>query len=156
MKIEFQNNEFTKSDILEYLTKAYGGQVNGKRFTAHSLNNWEMMKKIPNYYGGHKILKVEKQTIGKPIKIYTLEGLTRDDIKDIDLLPNKFPVNKNKVDRRTIHRKKRTQLYYDILAKAGKQYARKTLKDSILPDNWKEQGIKQNQLPRRRKKIVAE
>ena len=53
-------------------------------------------------------------------------------------------------------RKHRTKLYYDILKKAGKlpKYATKTLE--ILPDNWREIGIKQNQVAKRRlNKVVS-
>ena len=153
MKVVFQENEFTRADILEYLTKAYRRQINGNRFSAYNLNNWARVGKMPNLYGGHRILKVEKYPIGRGIKIYTLEGLTRDIAKDVDLLQNKFPLNPKRVDKRTLSRKFRTQYYYDVLAKHGKQYTRKTLPDSILPDNWKEVGIKQNQL-RQRKKIA--
>jgi hypothetical protein len=150
MKIQFQENEFTRTDILQYLTKAYGRQLNGNRFSIHNLNNWARVGKIPNLYGGHRILQVDTYPIGKGIKIYTLEGLTRDIVKDVDLLPNKTPLTK-RVDKRTLPRKHRTQYYYDILAKHGKQYTRRTLSDSILPDNWKEIGIKQNQLRQRKK-----
>ena len=156
MKITFQENEFTRTDILEYLTKAFGRQINGNRFSTYNLNNWARVCKIPNLYGGHKILRVVKYPIGRGIKIYTLEGLTRDVINNVELLQNNFLINKKRIDKRTLPRKFRTQYYYDVLAKAGKQYCRRTLQDSILPDNWKEIGIKQNQLLSRRNKMVLE
>ena len=75
-------------------------------------------------------------------------------IKDVELLNSKLFETKRRA-KTSFPRKHRTKLYYDILKKAGKypKYVTKTLE--ILPDNWREIGIKQNQLARTRKKTVA-
>lgn len=152
MRIEFQENEFTRTEILEYLTKAYGRQLNCNRFSTYNLNNWTRVGKIPDLYGGHRILKVERIEELRRLKVYTLEGLTREIAKDVDLLNNpKKQIPKKFLNKNSLVRKHRTQYYYDILKKAGKQYTRKTIEQSILPDNWKIRGIKQNQLARRKR-----
>lgn len=153
MKIDFKENEFTRAEIIAYMTNAFGAQINGKRFSSHNITNWVRMGKIPNAYGGHRILKVEKVIIGHPIRIYTLEGLTRDTMEAVAEMKKNEPPKEMPtiINQNSLPRKHRTEYYYKILEKAGKQYTRNSLARSILPDNWKEIGITQNQLARRKR-----
>jgi hypothetical protein len=146
MNIEFGNNEFTTHELLDYLKKAYGSQINGAQFSAYNINNWVRIGKIPTAYGDHRILKVVIIPEFNNYRVLSIEGLTRDILSDLGLMGFKLRSEKTAKTKRP--RKHRTQFYYQTLKKLGKQYTRKTL--SILPENWKEVGIKANQLARTR------
>jgi hypothetical protein len=149
MKILFEENEFTSNELLNYLKAAYRLKINGSAFSHHNINNWIRNGKIPEAYGNHKILNVEISKAFCNRRILTIDGLTRDVLDDLHLLrkAKKFPPIKR-------IRKQRTELYFQILAKAGKQYTKKTKELSTLPNNWKQLGIKPNQLRRRKSQLL--
>jgi hypothetical protein len=146
MNIEFEDNEFTSHELLNYLKGAYGSQINSAPFSAYNINNWIRIGKIPTAYGDHLILKVVVIPEFNNYRVITIEGLTRDILSDLDLMELKLISEKIAKTKRP--RKYRTEFYFQTLKKMGKQYTRKTL--SILPENWKEVGIKSNQLARTR------
>jgi hypothetical protein len=146
MNIEFENNEFTTRELLDYLKKAYGSQINGAPFSAYNINNWIRIGKIPTSYGDHRIMKVVITPEFNNYRVITIEGLTRDLLSDFGLMEFKLKSGKTAKTKRP--RKQRTPFYFQTLKKMGKQYTRKTI--SILPENWKEVGIKTNQLSRTR------
>jgi len=148
MKIEFSDNEFTFHELLKYMKEAYGSQISGAPFLAYNINNWIRIGKIPMAYGDHRILKVEKVKEFSNAKVLTLEGLTRDTLDDLHLF--EFKPTYEELPKTKRPRKHRTQLYYQILEKVGKQHTKKTL--SILPTQWKLAGIKPNQLAKTRYK----
>ena len=150
MNIEFEDNEFTSHELLDYLKKAYGSQINGAPFYAYNINNWIRIGKIPTAYGDHKILKVVTIPEFNNHRVITIEGLTRDILNDLDLM--EFKLKSEKITKTKRPRKHRTTFYFQTLKKLGKQYTRKTL--LILPENWKEVGIKTNQLARTRYRTV--
>ncbi len=146
MNIHFEDNEFTSHELLDYLKRAYGSQINGALFSAYNINNWIRIGKIPTAYGDHRILKVVITPEFNNYRVITIEGLTRDILNDLDLMEFKLQSGKKSKTKRP--RKHRTSFYFQTLEKLGKQYTRKTL--SILPENWKEVGIKTNQLAKTR------
>lgn len=146
MNIEFEDNEFTSRELLDYLKRAYGSQINGTPFSAYNVNNWIRIGKIPMAYGDHRILKVVSVREFNNYRVITIEGLTRDILSDLECLGIKLQPRKVLKTKRP--RKQRTTFYFQTLKKLGKQYTRKTI--SILPENWKEVGIKTNQLARTR------
>ena len=153
MNIEFEYNEFTTHELMQYIKAAFGTQINGAAFSPTNISNWLRHKKIPEAYGGHKITSIKSITGISNVHVLTLEGLTRDVLDNLDLLrhTNAKPVPKLKQAR-----KQRTPFYYQILEKAGKQYTRKTKQLATIPQTWKTIGIKQNQLvkPGNRKTIT--
>jgi hypothetical protein len=150
MNIQFEDNEFTSCELLKYLKEAYGLQINGAPFVAYTINNWIRYGKIPMAYGDHKILKVVNIEQFSNAKVLTLEGLTRDTLDDLQFL--KIKSFSERLPKTKRPRKHRTRFYYQLLEKVGKQYTKKTL--SILPDDWKQIGIKSNQLAKQRYKKV--
>ncbi len=146
MTIEFEDNEFTSYELLDYLKRAYGSQINGAPFSAYNINNWIRIGKIPTAYGDHLILKVVNTLEFNNYRVITVEGLTRDILSDLGL--PEFNLKSGKIAKSKRPRKHRTPFYYQTLKQLGKQYTRKTL--SMLPENWKEVGIKANQLARTR------
>ena len=152
MEIQFKENEFTFHELLHYLKKAYGCQINGAPFSAYNVNNWIRAGKIPMLYGDHRILNVVKTPEFGGLKVFTLEGLTRDTLEDLHLI--QVESFRNELPKIKRPRKHRTRLYYKILERNGKQYTKKTI--SMLPDQWKLAGIKGNQLvkPSRNKRSL--
>jgi len=55
MTIQFNDNEFTSTELMKYLKAAYSTQISGKPFSHHNLNNCISMGKLPQAYGGNKI-----------------------------------------------------------------------------------------------------
>jgi hypothetical protein len=154
MTYEFEDNEFTSWEILEFLKNVYGMQVNGSPFT----QNWIRIKKLPDFYGGHKIIKTERYKELNNLLVLTLENLNRSQLTDLVGCLSDFRETLNKrraIDRIAYNkkpRKQRTHLYYQILCKANKQYTKKTIKQATLPDDWKGAGVKGNQTAHRRQR----
>jgi hypothetical protein len=155
MKIEFSDNEFTAWDILEYLKRAYGVQINGTPFRSYNITNWIRAGKLPDAYGGNEIRGITRYKELGNLAVLYVEGLSRMDIEATIGSPSNYRKTFNhrrmveRVDGRRQPRKQRTPLYYQILSDAGKQYTVKTKGMATLPDNWKEAGIKKNQLSRK-------
>jgi hypothetical protein len=150
MNIQFENNEFTSCELLKYLREAYGLQINGSPFVAYTINNWIRYGKIPMAYGNHKILKVENILQLSNVKVLTLEGLTRDTLDDLQFL--KIKSFSERLPKTKRPRKHRTRFYYQLLEKNGKQRTKNKL--SVLPNEWKQLGIKSNQLVKQRYKKI--
>lgn len=156
MEYQFEDNEFTSWDILEFLKNVYGAQVNGSPFTNINIQNWIRNKKLPEFYGGHRIIKTERYQELNNLLVLTLENLSRSELTDLVGCLSDFTETLNR--RRAIDkiasnkkpRKHRTGLYYQILNKANKQYTKKTIRQATLPDDWKGAGIKGNQLTPKR------
>jgi hypothetical protein len=146
MITKFEDNEFTSHELLDYMKGAYGSQINGAPFSVYNINNWIRIGKIPTAYGDHRVLKVVITPEFNNYRVISIEGLTRDILSDLWLL--EFKLKSGKTSKTKRPRKQRTSFYFQTLNKVGKQYTRKTL--SILPENWKEVGIKTNQLARTR------
>ena len=83
MEFEFESNEFTTWDLLEYLQRAYGAQIGGQPFTIHNVNVWIRMKKLPDAYGGNRILLVERYKELENLRVLTIERLDRGDIEAV-------------------------------------------------------------------------
>lgn len=159
MTVKFEDNEFTTADILEYLKRAYGCAINGQPFRLHNMSPWmrEDVMKLPDIYGGNKILKVERLARLNNTVILTVEHLSREDIEaalgsleDVEKAFNNKRKQDAKIDKRKLPRKQRTALYYEILGK--KNQTKRTLKESTIPTNRKEMGIKNHQLIKGRKR----
>lgn len=141
MTISYADNEFLVKELLFFVKTAFGCQINGKPFKNYHINNWIRIGKVPDAYGGYRIIQVDTQY---GCRVITLKGLTREILTDLQthksvkIVPPtvKIPL------------KQRTRLYYEILKKAGKQYKRRTKEAATMPDNWKTIGIKRNQFIR--------
>jgi hypothetical protein len=158
MTYHFEDNEFTSWEILEYLKNVYGTQINGSPFKNINIQNWIRIRKLPDAYGGCKIIKTTRYKELYNLLVLTIDGLRRSELTEVVGSVSAFKETLNK--RRAIDkipfskkpRKQRTKLYYQILKKAGKQYTKKTLKQATLPEDWKSAGIKGNQRTLRRNK----
>ena len=151
MEYQFEDNEFTSWDILEFLKNVYGAQVNGSPFTNINIQNWIRNKKLPEFYGGHRIIKTDRYKELNNLLVLTLENLNRSELTELVGCLSNFRETLNmrravdKIDYNKKPRKLRTGLYYQILKKAGKQYTKKTIKRATLPECWKAAGVKANQ-----------
>jgi hypothetical protein len=143
MIVNYADNEFTGYELLSFITAAFGCQVNGKPFKGYHLNNWIRIGKVPDAYGGYKILSVEKVKALDNRKILVLDGITRDALADIQHYS--LQINSPSIQIKK-PRKQRTLLYYELLERAGKQHTRKTRTAATIPNQWKIIGIKRNQL----------
>lgn len=159
MKYEFEQNEFTSWELLEYMKLAYGSQLNGSAFTSTNLQNWIRQRRIPDLYGGFKIIGVDRYKELNNLLVLSLDGFTRNEAEALVGSLSSFEETVNK--RRKLERikkssrplKHRTKFYFKLLPKS-KQYTRKLLEQSTLPDFWKDAGIKRNQMVKGRKKKV--
>jgi hypothetical protein len=155
MTFHFEDNEFTAWELLEYFKRAYVCQISGAPFCNGNLVNWVRLKKIPEAYGGYSILKTTRYKQLGNLQVFTIEGLSRQEMEAIvgSLLDFEETANKKRkldvIAKPTRPRKQRTKLYYQILERAGKQYTKKTLLEATLPKYWKEASIKPNQLVNR-------
>lgn len=158
MKYEFSENEFTSWDILEFLTKVYGTQISGSPFTSVNIQNWIRYGKLPDLYGGYKIIKTERYNELQNLLIITIEGLCRDQLIDITGSLSEYAETSNKkriidvIPKVKRPRKNRTEFYFKTLEKVGKQYTKRSLSKSLLPIDWKDAGIKGNQLVLKKKR----
>ena len=143
MILEYANNELTSGELLEFVIAAFGCQVNGKPFKSYHVNNWIRLGKVPDVYGGFKILNVEDIKGLRNCRVLVLDGLARSVLEDIQ---NIAAQANDEIHITNRPRKQRTRLYYDLLEKAGRQYTRKSKKVATIPDQWKVIGIKRNQL----------
>lgn len=139
IKLEF--NQLTTRELLQYVRNAYGLQVNGNEFGYITVSTWMRNKRVPLAYGGHKIVNIEKRDEFN-MSVLTLEDFDRSILSAVKEIARP-QIDIPKVSR---PRKQRTALYYEILESKGKQTTKKTLKGSILPDNYLALGIKPNQL----------
>ena len=152
MRYEFAQNEFTSWDILEYLRLIYGTQINGSPFTSGNIQNWIRSGKLPEFYVGYKIAHTERYKEQGNLLVITVEGLSREQLIEIAGSLSNYAETSNRRRKADVipkikrPRKLRTQLYYKTLEKIGKQSTKRTLNNCILPNNWKESGIKANQL----------
>src|SRR5437879_3882372 len=134
MIYEFASNEATGWEVLEYLRRAYGTQISGAPFTIYNLNNWIRIKKLPEAYGGNKIIAAQRYKELGNLMVLTIDGWNRAEVAYLVGHLSDYEETKNhkrKQDTRAKSarpRKQRTRLYYEILDKAGKQYTKKTLK----------------------------
>jgi hypothetical protein len=151
MEFEFESNEFTTWDLLEYLQRAYGAQVSGQPFTISNVNVWIRMKKLPDAYGGNRILKVDRYKELDNLRIITVERLSRGDIEAVYGALSNFKETLNKFRAQTPRirsRKLRTELYYQLLGSRGRRKA------VVIPDDYRMVGIRENQFKRgKRSKI---
>ncbi len=81
MKFEFNANEFTCWDVLEYLKGTYGSQINGNCFSSSLLQSWIRLKKFPEVYGGHIIIQATRYKELNNLLVLTIEGLNREEVK---------------------------------------------------------------------------
>lgn len=139
--IRMESNQLTTRELFNYMKLAYGKQINGSPFTYNLITMWMRVGAVPTAYGGYKVVNIEKYQ-NFNMSVLTLEGFDRSILDDIHL------VAKPQVDIPAVSRprKQRTKLYYEILKKNRKLFTRKTLEASTLPNNWRELGIKPNQL----------
>lgn len=143
MEYEFESNEFTTWGLLEYLKRAYGAQINGQPFTIHNVNAWIRMKKLPDAYGGSRILQVDRYKDLDNLRVLTIGHLNREDIEAVYGSLSEFTetLNRRRADTPRIRKKKnRTELYYQLLGSKGKRS-----RALAIPDNYKEMGIRENQ-----------
>ena len=145
MTFTFLENEFTTAEILYFLKKAYGKQINCKPFTSAIISNWIRIRHFPLVYGGYRIISSSIYKEYGRIRTLMLDGLTRIEAEEmIGSLEDAYnkPIKSTKELK---PRKHRTKLYYQVLESAGKQYTKKTIKEATLPTCWKLAGIKTNQ-----------
>lgn len=143
MKVQFEDNEFTTRDLLEYLQRGYGAQVSGQSFTIHNINAWIRIKKLPDAYGGNRILQVDRYKELGNLRILTIERLNRADIEAVYGSLSEFTemLNNRRADIPKIRKRKlRTEMYYQLLGSKGKRS-----RALVIPDNYKEMGIRENQ-----------
>jgi hypothetical protein len=134
MQLTIEDNECTIIELAEYIGKLYGATLNGSEITSKHINRWRALKRIPAAYGGNSILKERfSRHLGY---VLTVEGFTRD-MMEYAKTVNIQPVNK----RTKRPQKKRTRAYYQALKGAYRNVS----PDRILPDNWKQIGIRRNQ-----------
>lgn len=158
MRIEFEPNEFTTYDLMEYLNRAYGSKVNGRVFRAIDLHNWARLKKIPEVYGGNRILKVTRYKQFENIRVYTIDNLYREDVirqyGDLSTFKTNFVHSRVKEKQiKQIPPAQRTKSSYELAVRKG--YAPPfTNPIAILPDNYRLLGIKSNQISQCTKRIV--
>lgn len=142
MIFEYANNDLTSGELLEFVIAAFGCQINGKPFKSYHVNNWIRLGKIPDVYGGFKILNVEDIKGLRNCKVLVLDGLTRSILEDIQNIAAQTSDETHIINR---PRKQRTRLYYEMLEKVSKQYTRKSKEAATISDQWKVIGIKRNQ-----------
>lgn len=150
MEFKFEPNEFTTWDLLEYLERAYGTQVNGQPFSIHNINVWIRIKKMPDAYGGHRILRVDRYKDFGNLRVMTIEHLDREDIEAVYGVLSDFKEASNKSKARMPRnrpRKLRTEFYYQLLGSRGRRG-----KGPAIPDDYRMFGIKRNQFKRRESK----
>ena len=115
MVYTFDQNEFTLSELLKYLIAAFGCQLNGNCFSNQLLHRWIALKKIPELYGGHNIVAVNKYIPLGNLIVLTIDGLDREDVQFLfdhkEMRKDVFQLKAAK-QRREI--KRRTKLYYKI------------------------------------------
>jgi hypothetical protein len=160
MIYSFEENEFTSWELLQYLKKAYGHQLNGAPFTATNVCNWRREGKLPDLYGGYKIVAENRYKELGNLLVITLDGFTRTMMEQMvgdPLADMAETVNRQRkadvVPKAKRPRKQRTKLYYSLLPKS-KQTTKATLSDSTLPNYWKEAGGKRNQIVKGRKRQI--
>lgn len=144
MTYQFASNEFIVADILEYMRRAYGRKVDGSIFTTYNVDSWLSTGKIPDAYGGNKILDITHYKELGQLKVITIEHLDRNDIEAIygSLSDFRLTLNKRRArEPKARKRKVRTELYYQILGK--KSQAKNPI---MLPNDYRAKGIKENQL----------
>ena len=83
MEYQFASNEFTANELLQFYRLAYGAQINGHPFTHNSIQNWRQLKKIPDAYGGYKIISAIRYKHLGNLLVLKLDGLTRDDVESM-------------------------------------------------------------------------
>lgn len=140
MILQFDDNEFLVRELLEYIVKAYRVQISGKPFQRSNITDWVRLRKVPDSYGGHRILSVE---LIPEIKMWVVrvEGLSREMLTLVSMLESKQPTPVARV------KKQRTLLYYKTLQEKGGNTSKKVPTDAdLLPENWKTVGIKRNQI----------
>lgn len=149
MIFTFEQNEFTTWDLLEYMERAYGAQVSGQPFTIYNVNVWIRMKKLPDAYGGNRILHDDRYKELGNLRVITIAHLNREDIEAAYGTLGRFTeaLNKSRAQTPRIRKQKlRTELYYRQLGSRGRKG-----KAIAIPDNYMMVGIKENQFKRRRK-----
>jgi hypothetical protein len=109
------------------------------------------MKKLPDAYGGNRILKVDRYKELDNLRIITVERLSRGDIEAVYGALSNFKETLNKFRAQTPRirsRKLRTELYYQLLGSRGRRKA------VVIPDDYRMVGIRENQFKRgKRSKI---
>lgn len=136
LELPLADNQFTANELLVYMDRVYGSKVAQTKFTNNDLFLWFQLGKIPEAYGGNRI----DLSIMSGVGIYEVEGLTREDLRYVRTIP--APIHK-RPDRKHKDAPRRTKLYYKITGKVEPA--------NILPDNWRQLGIRGNQLQRVRK-----
>ncbi len=148
MIFTFEPNEFTSWDLLEYVARAYGAQISGQPFTIYNVNVWIRMKKLPDAYGGNRILREDRYKELGNLRVITIEHLNREDIEAVFGTLSRFTeaLNKSRARMPRIRKQKlRTELYYQQLGSRGRKG-----NAIAIPDNYMMGGIKENQFKRRR------
>ena len=75
----FEQNESILAELLKYLIAAFGCQLNGNCFSNQLLHRWIDLKKIPEIYGDHKIITINKYEKLGNLLILTIGCLDRED-----------------------------------------------------------------------------
>jgi hypothetical protein len=136
-ELPLPDNQFTSSELSSFLKKMYGAKISQGPFLAGDVHRWATEGKMPEAYGGHKL----EAAMMSGVMIFTVEGLNREDygfLKRTKVSPAR------KINKRKDRRPPRTELYNKI--------AKVKFPETTLPNNWKEVGIKGNQLRRANKK----
>ena len=151
MKLEFTQNEFTVTELLEYFESVYKSQINCNPFSLSLLHQWIRLRKIPELYGGNKITKVERFSQLRNFIVLTIENLTRDHVMFFVSSCNRQEKIQNKrMNPNALLKKKRkpllrTEYYFEILARSNKNYSTALNSRTAIPNHWKKLGIKKNQ-----------
>ena len=61
------DTDFTCSKLAKFLNDVFGSKKTGKKFTNQDVYNYSLRGKLPNEYGGFKIIRVEVQEVGVTI-----------------------------------------------------------------------------------------
>lgn len=144
MKVELTDHEFTASELMRYLRLSYGTMINGTEFNNSHLARWSRYGKLPEAYGGGKLTK--EICVEFDQYVYTLENISREVYKALLETPIDVPKVLPKVER---PHKQRTALYHQIVASSNLKSNLPVKPEAILPDNWRQLGIKAQQIKKR-------
>lgn len=102
--------------------------------------------RIPDAYGGHRILERTVHEDLDDLEVVKVEGLSRADIENAwgAFASFKERLEKHQTEEPKRKSKVRTELYYQILGKKGKT-------QTAIPDNYTELGITRRQFKQKSK-----
>lgn len=127
-QVPIGENTYVMRELIVYFIRVYGRKLSGRQFTQWDIAAWARNGRVPEIYGGHKITATRLSGLA----VYTVEGLTREDVHSSHMLlaqRKEALIKANAATRREAKMPKRTALYYEL--------ARIKPPFDVLPKNWK-------------------